>query len=42
MAKDKSEVEKAQADAPAGEAKPAAAPRKKRERKGGPPKQRRR
>jgi small subunit ribosomal protein S11 len=32
MAKDKSEVEKAQADAPAGEAKPAA-PRKKRERK---------
>ena len=33
MAKDKSEVEKAQAEAPAGEGKPAAAPRKKRERK---------
>ena len=33
MAKDKTEVEKAQTEAPAGEAKPAAAPRKKRERK---------
>ena len=33
MAKDKTEVEKAQTEAPAGEGKPAAAPRKKRERK---------
>ena len=33
MAKDKTEVEKAQTEAPTGEGKPAAAPRKKRERK---------